>query len=97
MPMNLPENSENDGATLKYHDYTNTKNSYSIAVAFVDSKLFFFADRSCFFFGDCIVGTCNIQAALMTLSLGLRRHMYMTFSHTTTSINIASRLRIKLL
>ncbi len=49
MPMNLPENSENDGATLKYHDYTATKNSCSIAVAFVDSKFFFFADRSCFF------------------------------------------------
>ncbi len=59
MPMNLPENSENDGATLKYHDYTDTKISCSIAVAFVDSKLFFFADRSCFFFGDC---TMNIDS-----------------------------------
>jgi hypothetical protein len=49
MPMNLPEISENDGTTVKYHDYTNTKNSCSIAVAFVASKLFFFADRSCFF------------------------------------------------
>jgi hypothetical protein len=53
MPMNLPEISEDDGATVKYHDYTDTKNSSSIAVAFVASYLFCFADRSCFFFGDC--------------------------------------------
>ncbi len=49
MPMNLPESLENDGATVKYHDYTDTKNSCSIAVAFVASKLFFLPNRSCFF------------------------------------------------
>jgi hypothetical protein len=33
--MNLPEIAENDGATVKYHDQTDTKDSYNIAVAFV--------------------------------------------------------------
>jgi hypothetical protein len=54
MPMNLPEISENDGATVKYHDYTDTKNYCSIAVAFVASKLFFFCRPVMFFFGDCM-------------------------------------------
>jgi hypothetical protein len=36
--MNLPEISENDGVTVKYQDYTDTKNSCSIAKAFVASK-----------------------------------------------------------
>jgi hypothetical protein len=49
MPMNLPEISENDGATVKYHDYTDTKNYCSIAVAFVASKLFFLPTSHVFF------------------------------------------------
>jgi hypothetical protein len=49
MPMNLPEITENDGATVKYHDYTDTKNSCSIAVAFVGSKLFFLWTGHVFF------------------------------------------------
>jgi hypothetical protein len=52
--MNLPENSENDGATLKYHDYTDTKNSCSIAVAFGGFKIVFFCGPVMFFFGDCM-------------------------------------------
>jgi hypothetical protein len=35
MPMNLPEISENDRATCKYHEYTDTKDSGYIAVVFV--------------------------------------------------------------
>jgi hypothetical protein len=35
MPMNLPEESENDRETVKYHDYTDTNNYCYIAVAFV--------------------------------------------------------------
>jgi hypothetical protein len=35
MPMNLPEESENDRATVKYHYYTDIKNSCYIAVYFV--------------------------------------------------------------
>ncbi len=35
MPMNLSEESENDRETVKYHDYTDTKNSCYIAVTFV--------------------------------------------------------------
>jgi hypothetical protein len=49
MPMNLPEISENDGATVKYHDYTDTKNSCSIAKAFVGSKCFFLQTGHVFF------------------------------------------------
>jgi hypothetical protein len=49
MPMNLPESLENDGATVKYHDYTDTNNSCSIAVAFVASKLFFLPTGHVFF------------------------------------------------
>ncbi len=35
MPINLPEELENDRETVKYNDYTATKNSCYIAVAFV--------------------------------------------------------------
>ena len=49
MPMNLPESLENDGATVKYHDYTYTKISCSIAVAFVALKLFFLRTGHVFF------------------------------------------------
>jgi hypothetical protein len=48
MPMNLPEESYNYGETVKYHYYTDTKNSCYIAAAFVLEN-FFFVDRSCFF------------------------------------------------
>ncbi len=33
--MNLPKISENDGATGKYHEYTDTKDSDYIAIVFV--------------------------------------------------------------
>jgi hypothetical protein len=33
MPMNLPDIQENDGETVNYHDYTDTKNYCYIAVA----------------------------------------------------------------
>ncbi len=35
MSMNLPEISEDHRETVKYHDYTDTKNYCYIAVAFV--------------------------------------------------------------
>jgi hypothetical protein len=51
--MNLPEESENDRETVKYHDYIDTKNSCYIALAFVPKKLFvFLRGLVMFFFGD---------------------------------------------
>ncbi len=38
MPVKLPEISENHGETVKYHDYTDTKNYCGL-------KTDFFADR----------------------------------------------------
>jgi hypothetical protein len=50
--MNLPEISENDGATDKYHYYTDTKNSCYFDVA-LWLKIFFFSQNGHVFFGDC--------------------------------------------
>jgi hypothetical protein len=35
MPMNLPEIQENDGATGKYHENTDTRDSGYLAVVFL--------------------------------------------------------------
>jgi hypothetical protein len=57
--MKLLKTLENEGATSKYHEYTDIKVSGHILEVFMALKNVFFSDR--FFFGDCTF-YCNIDS-----------------------------------
>jgi hypothetical protein len=49
MPIKLPKNKKNWGATIKHPEYTDTNVFGHIPDVFVNKKMFFLPDRSCFF------------------------------------------------